>query len=59
MGEAMQKHKDLVELAKICIEQAHLTKARGVAVELRRMAKEYQKRAAQMDADNVDEDSVN
>jgi hypothetical protein len=37
-----------VELAKICIEQARATTAPDVATELRRMAKEYQKRAAQM-----------
>ena len=41
-------YNDLVELARICIEQARATTARDVARELRRMAKEYQKRAAQM-----------
>jgi len=42
----MQTFEDLVELAKICVGQARKTKSRKVAAELRRMAKDYQKRAA-------------
>jgi hypothetical protein len=44
----MQTHEDLVELAKICVGQARETKSRKVAAELRRMAKDYQKRAAEL-----------
>lgn len=42
----MQTYEDLVELAKICWRQAREAKSRTVAAELRRMSKEYQKRAA-------------
>ena len=42
-------YADLVELAKICIVQARASTAHDVAAELRRMAKEYQRRAAQME----------
>jgi hypothetical protein len=44
-----QPYEDLVELAKICVQQARATEARDVAAELRRMAKEYQQRAAALD----------
>jgi hypothetical protein len=37
-----------VELAKICMRQARETKSRSVAAELRGMAKDYQKRAAEL-----------
>jgi hypothetical protein len=36
----------LLELARICLEQARITQAPNVAAELRRMAKDYQRRAA-------------
>lgn len=42
----MPTYQDLAELANICLRQARLAKSRSVAAELRRMAKEYQKRAA-------------
>lgn len=41
-------YADLLEFAKTCIEQARATKSRDVALELRRMVKKYQKRAAKM-----------
>jgi replication-associated recombination protein RarA len=44
----MQTYEDLVELASICLRQARAAKSRAVAAELRRMAKEYQKRAAEL-----------
>jgi hypothetical protein len=44
----IQTYEDLVELAKICVGQARETKSRKVAAELRRMAKDYQKRAAEL-----------
>jgi hypothetical protein len=44
----MQTHEDLAELAKICLGQARITKSHTVAAELRRMAKDYQKRAAEL-----------
>ena len=46
----MQTFEDLVELAKICVGQARKTKSRKVAAELRRMAKDYQKRAAALNS---------
>jgi hypothetical protein len=39
----------LVQLARICWRQSHLTQAQDVARELRRMAIEYQQQAAQLD----------
>lgn len=45
----LEHYEDLVELAKICMEQSRATKAKDVAAELRRMAKEYQRRAAALD----------
>ena len=45
----MQLYDELVELAKICIEQARSTHKQDVASELRRMAREYQYRAATLD----------
>jgi hypothetical protein len=44
----MQTYEDLVELASICLRQARTAKSRAVAAELRRMAKEYQMRAAEL-----------
>jgi len=46
----MQTYVDLVELAKICLGQARKTRSRKVAAELRRMAKDYQKRAAELNS---------
>jgi hypothetical protein len=42
----MESYDDLIELARICREQARAAKPKNVAAELRRMAKEYEKRAA-------------
>ena len=44
----MSTYDDLVELAEICLRQAQATESRAVAVVLHRMAKEYQKRAAEL-----------
>jgi hypothetical protein len=49
---------DLLELANICARQARAAKSRAAAAELRRMAKEYQKRAAELNSGklpNLDE----
>jgi hypothetical protein len=46
----MPTYQDLAELANICLRQARLVKSR-IAAELRHMAKEYQKRAAELNAD--------
>jgi hypothetical protein len=46
----MPTYDDLVELAEICLRQARAAKSRAVAAELRRMAKEYQKRAAELNS---------
>ena len=45
----MPTYTDLVELAKICARQAHASPNPEVARELRRLAKEYQKKAADLD----------
>jgi hypothetical protein len=45
----MPTYTDLVELAKICARQARASSKRDVARELRRLAKEYQKKAADLD----------
>jgi hypothetical protein len=47
-GGTMQSYDDLIELARICAEQARATKAPDAADELRRMAKEYERRAAKL-----------
>ena len=39
-------YNDLIDLAKICIEQARITKSHNVAVDFWVMAREYRKRAA-------------
>jgi hypothetical protein len=44
----MPTNDDLIELAEICLRQAHAAKSRAVGAQLRRMAKEYQKRAAEL-----------
>jgi hypothetical protein len=48
-----EHYDDMVELAKICMQQSRATKAKDVAAELRRMAKEYQRRAAGLDGENL------
>jgi len=45
----MPTYEDLVELARICWRQSRLTQAEDVARELRRMAHEYQHKAAKLD----------
>jgi hypothetical protein len=42
------KYDELVELAQTCAYQARATKDREVAAELRQMAQEYQRRAAEL-----------
>jgi hypothetical protein len=46
----MHTYASLVELAKICAHQAHITQVREVASELWRMALEYQRKAAALDS---------
>ena len=46
----MSTYDDLVELAEICLRQARAAKSRAVAAELRRTAKEYQKRAVELNS---------
>ena len=45
----MQTYIALVELARICANQAHFTADRAVARELWRMALQYQHKAAALD----------
>jgi hypothetical protein len=46
----MQAFDDLVDLAHLCLKQASLTTNPVVSTELRRLAEEYQKRAAKLDS---------
>jgi hypothetical protein len=46
-------YNDLVELARICFRQACGTKNEAAAAVLRRMAKEFQDRAAKLDRGKV------
>ena len=47
--DAMPTYSDMVELAKICARQARAASNPEVAQELRRLARDYQKRAADLD----------
>jgi hypothetical protein len=49
----MPTNDDLIELAEICLRQAHAVKSRAVAAELRRMAKDYQRRAVELTSGKV------
>jgi hypothetical protein len=42
----MQTYHDLVELARICADNARATRSRGTAEELWTLAREYQAKAA-------------
>ena len=44
----MPSQNDLVELARICLDQALRAKNQTVAAELRRMADDYQRRAGEL-----------
>jgi hypothetical protein len=44
----MPTYSDMVELAKICARQARAASNPEVAQELRRLARDYQKRAADL-----------
>jgi hypothetical protein len=48
MTDAVPTEADLRELARICLAQAQATQDKRVAAKLRRMAKEYERRAAQL-----------
>ena len=43
---------DFIELARICIAHSHVTASPEVAAELRRIAEEYRKKAADLDWEN-------
>jgi len=43
-------YEDLVELARLCAGNAHITRARDAAGEFWRMALEYQRKAAALDS---------
>jgi hypothetical protein len=45
----MPSYEELVELARICWRQAHLTQNEEVARHLRKMASEFQQEAAKLD----------
>jgi hypothetical protein len=42
------QYDELVEFARMCADQARITMAKDVAGALRRMAEEYQQRAAEL-----------
>ena len=43
---------DFIELARICIAHSHVTASPEVAAELRRIAEEYRKKAADLQWEN-------
>jgi hypothetical protein len=45
----MQRYDDLVQLARICWKEARWAQEPALAARLKRMAKEYQERAAELD----------
>jgi hypothetical protein len=45
----LRDYNELIELARICWRQAHLTPSEEVAYHLRNMAREYQHAAAKLD----------
>ncbi len=47
------KHIQLVELARLCANQARAATAKDVAATLWRMAREYQGKAARLDSGNL------
>ena len=47
---ASMKGEQLVELARLCANQARATSAKDVAATLWRMAQEYQQKAARLDS---------
>jgi hypothetical protein len=49
-GTAMQEHEDLVRLALICVKRSRQTSDPEVAIQLMQLAREYQRRIAEMDA---------
>jgi hypothetical protein len=46
----LDAHTELVELARLCWRQAQLAQTEGAARELRKMALEYQQKAAKLDS---------
>jgi hypothetical protein len=47
--KALEPYRELVELAKICLRQSRTAALPETAKELRRMAKQYQRDAAELD----------
>ena len=43
---------DFIELARICLAHSHVTASPEVAAELRRIAEEYRKKAADLEWEN-------
>ena len=48
----MRTNEDFSELARICIARSRVTASPEVAVELRRIAEEYRKKAADLEWEN-------
>jgi hypothetical protein len=44
----MRTDEDFIELARICLAHSHVTASPEVAAELRRIAEEYRKKAADL-----------
>jgi hypothetical protein len=49
----MQRHRDLVELARLCWRQAQTAQTEGVARTFRQMATEYLQEAAKLEGGEV------
>jgi hypothetical protein len=50
-GERDMEKNDLIELARICLKHARATSVRRAAAALKRMAKDYQRRAGLLGTD--------
>lgn len=49
----MQTHDDLSQLARICAENARIASSNQIALELWKMAQEYQAKAAKLNSGKV------
>ncbi len=52
-GEPVRTYGELLELAKICLLEAKLTANKDVAADMFRVAKEYRRKAAELDNDKI------
>jgi hypothetical protein len=50
MGDTMPTHKDLVDLARVCLRQAGVSEDSDAAATLFRLALDYSRRATELDS---------